>query len=137
MPAAASARRISVRHVVVGGEAQLYWNELTLYVQGGYDTTAGSREHHRQRSRRGSCAAPAATSSLPNTMLEGTVLYANGEIKYDNGFVPASGPTNGFETWLWEVKLEHRFAATPFSLFVEVSWLGNEVRYTDSSAPIR
>ena len=29
------------RHVVVGGEGQLYWNQFTLYVQGGYDTIVG------------------------------------------------------------------------------------------------
>jgi len=29
------------RHVVGGAEAQLYWNQFTLYVQGGYDTLVG------------------------------------------------------------------------------------------------
>ena len=29
------------RHVVGGVEGQLYWNQFTLYVQGGYDTVVG------------------------------------------------------------------------------------------------
>ena len=29
------------RHVVAGVEGQLYWNQFTLYVQGGYDTLVG------------------------------------------------------------------------------------------------
>ena len=29
------------RHVVAGVEGQLYWNQFTLYVQGGYDTIVG------------------------------------------------------------------------------------------------
>ena len=49
----------------------------------------------------------------------GTLLYANGEVKYDSSFVPASGPTNGFDTFLWEAKLEHRFAFAPVAGFVK------------------
>src|SRR5215470_8323135 len=32
----------SQRHGLIGAEAQWYWNQFTLYVQGGYDSTLGS-----------------------------------------------------------------------------------------------
>ena len=50
------------RHVVGGVEAQLYWNQFTLYVQGGYDTLVGDSFSSRMH---GSCAVPAATLSRP------------------------------------------------------------------------
>ena len=118
---------LSVRHVVAGGEGQLYWNALTLYVQGGYDTVAGRPASDHLNAHAWFVRGTGRYFVLPNTMLEGTVLYANGEIKYDNGFVPASGPTNGFETWLWEAKLEHRFTATPFALFAK--YRGSETKF--------
>ena len=66
----------------------------------------------------------------PNTMIEGTVLYANGEIDFNRLVFPVGFPSSqGFQTWLWEAKLEHRFATTPFSALREVSWLGNKIRY--------
>jgi hypothetical protein len=101
----------SRRHVIVGGEGQLYWNQFTLYVQGGYDTSAGTyeAEPHAWFIR-----GTGRYFFTPNTMLEGTVLYAQGEV--DFAFDPES---LGFKTWMWEAKLEHRFAATPFSLYLK------------------
>src|SRR6266581_389494 len=32
----------SQRHGLIGAEAQWYWNQFTLYAQGGYDTTLGT-----------------------------------------------------------------------------------------------
>lgn len=111
----------SQRHVVAGGEAQLYWNQFTFYVQGGYDTVTGD-----------SFIEPSAWFVrgtgryflTPNTMLEGTVLYANGEVDFRE-----IGPAVswGFDTWLWEAKLEHRFATTPFSGFVK--YRGSQTEY--------
>lgn len=109
----------AVRHAVVGGEGQLYWNQFTFYVQGGYDTVVGTPASSHLNAHAWFVRGTGRYFLLPNTMLEGTVLYANGEIKYDATFVPASGPTNGFDTWLWEAKLEHRFATTPFAGFVK------------------
>jgi hypothetical protein len=116
----------AVRHVVVGGEGQLYWNQLTLYIQGGYDAVAGSPASDHLNANAWFVRGTGRYFFTPNTLLEGTVLYANGEIEYEN-FLPASGPTNGFETWLWEAKLEHRFAATPFSLFAK--YRGSETKF--------
>jgi hypothetical protein len=109
----------AVRHVVVGGEAQLYWNQFTFYLQGGYDTVVETPQSSHLDSHAWFVRGTGRYFILPNTMLEGTLLYANGEVKYDNGFVPASGPTNGFDTFLWEAKLEHRFAIAPIAGFVK------------------
>jgi hypothetical protein len=109
----------AVRHVVVGGEGQLYWNQLTLYVQGGYDFVVGTPASNHLDSHAWFIRGTGRYFFLPNTMLEGTVLYADGEVKYDGLFVPASGRTNPFTTWLWEVKLEHRFTIAPVAAFVK------------------
>lgn len=109
----------AVRHVVAGGEGQLYWNQLTLYVQGGYDTKVGDPPSSHLNAHAWFVRGTGRYFFLPNTMVEGTVLYASGEIEYDPTFIPASGPTNPFKTWLWEAKLEHRFTATPLAAFVK------------------
>jgi hypothetical protein len=114
------------RHVVVGGEGQLYWNQFTLYVQGGYDTVVGdsfSGEAHAWFVR-----GTGRYFLTPNTMLEGTVLYANGAIDFNPLFLPpGASPSQDFQTLLWEAKLEHRFATTPFALFVK--YRGSETKY--------
>lgn len=112
----------SKRHVIAGGEAQIYWNQFTLYIQGGYDTTVGTyfEEMHAWFIR-----GTGRYFFTPNTMLEGTVLYANGDVDFRG---PFAGPVDavGFHTWLWEAKLEHRFATTPFALFVK--YRGSEMK---------
>ena len=115
------------RHVVVGAEGQLYWNQFTLYVQGGYDTIVGDTifdgEPHAWFVR-----GTGRYFFMPNTMIEGTVLYANGEIEFNASVFPVGFPSSqGFQTWLWEAKLEHRFATTPFSAFVK--YRGSETKY--------
>lgn len=112
---------VSQRHVVAGGEGQLYWNQFTLYAQGGYDTAVGNSifgDAHAWFVR-----GTGRYFVTPNTMLEGTVLYANGDISFD--LFPA--PSIDFHTWLWEAKLEHRFAATPFAAFVK--YRGSETTF--------
>jgi hypothetical protein len=113
------------RHVVAGAEGQLYWNQFTLYVQGGYDTIVGSSfdEPHAWFVR-----GTGRYFFTPNTMLEGTVLYANGEIEFEPLILgQGASPAQDFQTWLWEAKLEHRFATTPFALFVK--YRGSETKY--------
>ena len=114
------------RHAVVGGEGQLYWNQFTLYVQGGYDTIVGnslSGEPHAWFVR-----GTGRYFLTPNTLLEGMVLYANGEVEYNAlTLSPGASTTQGFQTWLWEAKLEHRFATTPFSAFVK--YRGSETKF--------
>jgi len=56
------------------------------------------------------------------------VLYAKGEIDFNSLFLPpGASPSQDFQTWLWEAKLEHRFATTPFALFVK--YRGSETKY--------
>jgi hypothetical protein len=115
------------RHAVFGGEAQLYWNQFTFYVQGGYDTTVGTGPFLSDVNAwfvRGT----GRYFLTPNTLLEGTVLYAKGEVEFSSVFgPPVAVTTQDFHTWLWEAKLEHRFAATPFSGFVK--YRSSETKY--------
>jgi hypothetical protein len=114
------------RHVVGGAEGQLYWNQFTLYVQGGYDTIVGDSffgEPHAWFAR-----GTGRYFVTPNTVIEGTVLYATGEIEFNPLTLPqGASPSQDFQTWLWEAKLEHRFATTPFSAFVK--YRGSETKY--------
>jgi hypothetical protein len=112
------------RHVVVGGEGQIYWNQFTLYVQGGYNTTVGTYETELNN---WFIRGTGRYFFTPNTMLEGTVLYANGDVDVDLFFDPDFSIS--FQTWLWEAKLEHRFATTPFSLFAK--YRGSEHKFDD------
>ena len=86
------------RHVVVGAEGQLYWNQFTLYVQGGYDTIVGSSlfdgEPHAWFVR-----GTGRYFVTPNTVIEGTVLYANCKIE--------------FKSFLSRVEFRHRKASRP------------------------
>jgi hypothetical protein len=121
----------SQRHVVFGGEGQIYWNQFTLYAQGGYNTVVGD-------SFAGSPSAWFIRGTgryffTANTVLEGTLLYANGEIDPPAQF--AGEPSVNFDTFLWEAKLEHRFATTPFSAYVK--YRGSETKYDEVFLPIR
>ncbi|MPZ36749.1 MAG: hypothetical protein GEU95_01585 [Rhizobiales bacterium] len=115
----------SRRHVIVGGEGQIYWNQFTLYVQGGYDTSVGTYFFEPQA---WFVRGTGRYFFTPNTMLEGTVLYADGEIDF---FFNPGDPQN-FKIWLWEAKLEHRFAATPFALYIK--YQGSEAKFDESLA---
>jgi hypothetical protein len=122
---AGGGRGDAQRHVVAGAEGQLYWNAFTLYVQGGYDTLVGSsfEEPHAWFVR-----GTGRYFVTPNTMLEGTVFYARGELKFEPSFLPiGASPSQDFQIWLWEAKLEHRFAATPFAAYVK--YRGSETKY--------
>jgi hypothetical protein len=110
------------RHAIFGGEAQMYWNQLTLYVQGGYDTTTGT---HLIEPEAWFVRGTGRYFFTPNTMLEATVLYANGDIS--SGIAQGAPGTIDFTTWSWEAKLEHRFAATPFSLYAK--YRGSETEF--------
>jgi opacity protein-like surface antigen len=110
----------SLRHGVFGGEGQLYWNQLTLYAQGGYDRTVtadfGTDNVHAWFAR--------GTGRLfidPNLMIEATGLYAGGGIDFTSTTFLASAGINSraFRTWEWLAKIEWRPAMMPFSLFVK------------------
>ena len=105
----------AARHGIIGAEGQLYWNALTLYGQGGYDSTIGSLS-----------SVPGTTDTVhawflrgtaryyinPNLRLEGTALYANGAHDLAGGV-----PALDFDTWLWRAKIEYKLDASPFALF--------------------
>ncbi|HLQ92726.1 MAG TPA: hypothetical protein VK148_22105 [Xanthobacteraceae bacterium] len=69
-----------VRHGMIGAEAQVYWNQFTLYAQVGYDTTvpgplSSSVDAYHHWFVRGT----GRYFVNPNLLLEGTVLYASGQ----------------------------------------------------------
>jgi hypothetical protein len=104
----------SVRHGLIGAEGQLYWGPVTLYGQGGYQSTLGSISSFGFDSIQAWFVRGTARVYVnPNFRLEGTVLYADGDAD-DNG-VPAD--TLDFTTWLWRAKAEYKFATSPFSIF--------------------
>jgi hypothetical protein len=117
----------SQRHGLIGAEAQWYWHQFTFYAQGGYDTTLGTVE---------CCNSIDGVNAWfirgtgryffnPNFLLEGTVMYANGNIDFKN-----SDPSLGFQTWTWGVKGEWRFPTAPFSVFAKYE--GSETKYANS-----
>jgi hypothetical protein len=104
----------SIRHGLIGGEAQLYWGPVTLYGQAGYQSTLGSISSNFFDSMQAwFVRGTARVYATPNFRLEGTVLYADGDVDFNN--VPASAVD--FTTWLWRAKAEYKFATSPFSVF--------------------
>jgi hypothetical protein len=102
------------RHGLIGAEAQWYWNQFTFYAQGGYDTTLST----------GDCCQVDSVNAWflrgtgryffnPNFLLEGTVMYANGNLELN------SNDSVGFQTWTWGVKAEWRLPTAPFSVFAK------------------
>jgi hypothetical protein len=115
----------SQRHGLIGAEAQWYSQQFTLYAQGGYDSTLGSA---------GSFGVDTINAWFirgtgryfinPNFLIEGTVMYANGNIDF------TGDQSVGFQTWTWGVKGEWRFATAPFSVFAK--YQGSETKYDNS-----
>jgi hypothetical protein len=120
----------SIRHGLIGVEGQLYWGPVTLYAQGGYDTTLGQISSGFFDSFQAWFVRGTARLYVnPNFRLEGTVLYADGDIDY----VPAVPLTREFETWLWRAKAEYKFATAPFSLFA--AYEGSKTTTTERAGP--
>jgi hypothetical protein len=117
----------SQRHGLIGAEAQWYWQQFTFYVQGGYDTTLGSTAGVRGDDgiNAGFIRGTGRYFINPNFLIEGTVMYANGNIDFNFG-----APSIDFQTWTWGVKGEWRFATAPFSVFAK--YQGSETTYDDS-----
>jgi hypothetical protein len=107
----------SIRHGLIGAEGQLYWGPVTLYAQGGYNSTLGSISSGFFDSMQAWFVRGTARVYVnPNFRLEGTVLYADGDV--DFGPTAAADERRDFETLLWRAKGEYRFTTTPFSVFV-------------------
>jgi hypothetical protein len=112
---------------LIGAEAQWYWNQFTFYAQGGYDTTLGTA---------GCCNNIDSVNSWfirgagryffnPNFLIEGTVMYANGNMDFNSGF-----SSIGFNTWTWGVKGEWRLPTAPFSVFAKYE--GSQTKYAST-----
>jgi len=114
------------RHGVFGGEAQWYMNALTLYLQGGYDTTFGSVGAGTDGINAWFVRATGRYYVNPNVLIEATGLYANGDVNL-NPAAPGDASSVGFQTWLWQAKVEWRLPSAPFSVFVR--YQGSETRH--------
>jgi opacity protein-like surface antigen len=113
----------SQRHGLIGAEAQWYWHQFTLYGQVGYDTTLNSG-NFADTINAWFIRGTGRYFINPNVLIEGTVMYANGNID-------RSPSSIDFQTWTWGVKAEWRFATSPFSVFAK--YQGSETTYDDIS----
>jgi opacity protein-like surface antigen len=111
----------SQRHGLIGAEAQWYWNQFTLYAQGGYDTTLGSVDSGTDSINAWFIRGTGRYFVNPNFLIEGTVMYANGRTDF------IGEPSWGFQTWSWQAKAEWRFPTAPFSVFAK--YQGSQTTY--------
>jgi opacity protein-like surface antigen len=109
------------RHGLIGGEAQWYWSQFTLYLQGGYDTTLGTINSETDSINAWFIRSTGRYFVNPNFLLEGTFMYANGNVDFNGA------PSQGFQTWTWQAKAEWRFPTAPFSVFAK--YQGSETKY--------
>jgi hypothetical protein len=109
----------SQRYGLIGAEAQWYWNQFTLYGQVGYDTTLAS--NGSSDTNAWFIRGTGRYFINPNFMLEGTVMYANGNIDF------IGDPSISFQTWLWQAKAEWRLATAPFSVYAK--YQGSQTSY--------
>jgi hypothetical protein len=113
---------LSQRHGLIGAEAQWYWNQFTLYGQVGYDSTLNSFSGLDSINAwfiRGT----GRYFVNPNFLIEGTVMYANGDIDFNS-------VSFGFETWSWQAKAEWRLPTAPFSIYAK--YQGSETKYDNN-----
>ena len=121
----------SVRHGLIGAEGQLYWGPVTLYAQGGYNTTLGQISSGFFDSIQAwFVRGTARVYATPNFRLEGTVLYADGDYNFVSTVV---GRSTDFQTWLWRAKGEYKFAGAPFSVFA--AYEGSRTTFDLFAAP--
>jgi hypothetical protein len=113
----------SVRHGVFGGEGQLYWNQVTLYLQGGYDRTANV-DFLTDNVHAWFVRGTGRWFIDPNLVVEATGQYAKGAVDFQ---ATQTLPSWGFQTWLWQAKLEWKPASIPFSFFAK--YQGSDTRY--------
>jgi opacity protein-like surface antigen len=113
----------SQRHGLIGAEAQWYWNQFTLYAQGGYDTTLGTPSDGIDSIHAGFLRGTGRYFVNPNFLIEGTVMYANGRVDFSSG----DPSFTGFQTWSWQAKAEWRFPTAPFSVFAK--YQGSQTKY--------
>ncbi|HEY7089587.1 MAG TPA: hypothetical protein VH518_15930, partial [Tepidisphaeraceae bacterium] len=118
----------SQRHGLIGAEAQWYSSQFTLYAQGGYDTTLGTPGSFDINTINAWFLRGTGRYYVsPNFLIEGTVMYANGNIDFD-----FDTPSTGFQTWTWGAKAEWRLPTAPFSVFAK--YQGSQTKYDSSEA---
>jgi opacity protein-like surface antigen len=115
----------SQRHALIGAEAQWYWSQFTLYAQGGYDTTLGTIGSGFDSINAWFLRGTSRYFVNPNFLIEGTVMYANGNIDFSG-----RDPSTGFQTWTWGAKAEWPFPTAPFSVFAK--YQGSQTKYGNS-----
>jgi hypothetical protein len=120
--------RTSQRHGLIGGEAQWYWNQFTLYAQVGYDSTFNS--FFDIDSINAFFVRGVGRYYInPNFLLEGGVMFASGDVDF------IGGQSLGFDTLSWNVKGEYRFATSPFSVYAK--YQGSETRYDEENFKVK
>ena len=126
-----SAGAPSLRHGIIGGEGQVYWNWITLYGQVGYDSTIGGYSvgpGTYDSSHAWFVRGTGRVYVTPNDRLEGTIFYDSGT----HDFTAFPGVANvDFNTTLWKVKYEHKFGASPFALFA--AYQGTRTSFLDET----
>ena len=117
------------RHFVVGGEGQVYWNQFTLYAQGGYDGTAGTLDPDFDSVHAWFVRGTGRWFADPNLLFELTGLFAHGAIDLSSGFASDIGSSSSvnFNTALIQAKVEWRSTSLPISLFGKYQW--SQTRY--------
>jgi hypothetical protein len=111
---------------LIGAEAQWYWNQFTFYAQGGYDTTLGMVGEGVDSVNAWFIRGTGRYFINPNFLMEGTLMYANGNIDVSESRFSSTG----FNTWTWGVKGEWRLSTAPFSVFAKYE--GSETKYGNS-----
>jgi hypothetical protein len=108
------------RHGLIGAEAQWYWSQFTFYAQVGYDTTLGTINSEVDSVNAWFIRGTGRYFVNPNFLIEGTVMYANGDIDFNL-------VSQGFQAWTWQAKAEWRFPTAPFSMFAK--YQGSRTKY--------
>jgi hypothetical protein len=136
-----------VRHAVFGAEGQYYWNNVTFYLQGGYDTTLHSTFAPQTMFFDGSFPAPGFIGPFsadmdawfirgtgryyvtPNLRIEATGMYAGCGVDLPSSSCsfPDCAFNSSFNTLLWEAKAEWKMDNSPFAFFFK--YRGSQTDY--------
>ena len=139
-----------VRHAVFGAEGQYYWNNVTFYLQGGYDTTLHSSFTPLAMYSSGpGFLGPFGVDMdawfirgtgryyiTPNLRIEATGMYADGSVNQssssDFACSLSCSSSLGFSTLLWEAKAEWKLDNSPFAFFFK--YRGSQTEYNLSAS---
>jgi hypothetical protein len=106
----------TMAHVIVGVEAQKYWDQWTVYGQAGYmPLIADSDEYEPDGFWFGRAVARYFIN--PNDRLQAEFGYGNAEVNDHFG---------DFDVYIWGASWEHRYAGTPFSTGITYNGFYNQ-----------